>query len=87
MRRWEIVFKALANINRLKIIRMLHKGEKMNVTEISDELKISFMGTSRHLNLLKTLGVFATEGRDGHVFYYLAPDMPKDFQKVIKIVL
>jgi len=65
---------------------MFYSGGKMNVTEVSEKLKISFMATSRHLSLLRMLSVLTTEGKDGHVFYYLSPDLPKDFQKIIKTV-
>ena len=35
MKRWTVIFRAMANINRLKIIKMLSDGHKMNVSDIA----------------------------------------------------
>jgi DNA-binding transcriptional ArsR family regulator len=87
MKRWTVVFRALANINRLKIIKMLANGRKMSVTDIAEELEISFKATSNHLALLKNLDVLDAHGTAGHVFYVLNRQLPRDFQRVIEIVL
>jgi len=86
MRRWELVFKALSNINRLKIIRMLKGNKRMNVSEISDALKISFMATSRHLIILRNFEVLQSEGVKNHVVYFINPKLPNDFKKIFKAV-
>lgn len=83
--RWTIVFKALSNINRLKIIRLLKNRGKTHVTDIAEALKISITATSNHLIMLQKLDVLETEGRDGHVFYSLNAHMPQDFAKNIKL--
>ncbi len=82
-----MVFRALANINRLKIIKMLADGRKMSVTDIAGDLEISFKATSNHLALLKNLDVLEAQGASGHVFYSFNRQLPKDFQKTIEIVL
>ena len=82
-----MVFKALSNINRLKIIQMLQRGKIMNVTEIAEKLKISFVSTSRHLILLRNFEVLQSEGKDGHVIYFTNPNMPQDFKKVIRVAI
>ena len=41
MKRWTQIFKALGNINRLKIIKFLEGGAAMTVGDISHELEIS----------------------------------------------
>lgn len=87
MKRWTIIFRALANVNRLKIIEMLFDGQKMNVGEIAQELKISFKATSNHLAMLKNLDVLESEGNAGHVLYYINSRMSKDFHKAIKLFL
>ena len=87
MKRWTVVFRALANINRLKIIKMLADGHKMNVGDIAEDLNISFKATSNHLAMLKNLDVLEAQGAEGHVFYSINPQMPKDFQKIIEIIL
>lgn len=87
MKRWTNVFRALANINRLKIIKMLYGGENMCVGDIARELKISFKATSNHLALLKSLDVVEAKGTSGHVFYSLNSKMPGDFRKILNNTL
>ena len=86
MKRWTVVFRALANINRLKIIKMLSGGDRMNVTDIAGELSISFKATSNHLAILKNLDVLESQGAEGHVFYTINRQMPKDFQRAINLL-
>jgi DNA-binding transcriptional ArsR family regulator len=85
MKQWELVFRSLANINRLKIVKMLSRGGRLNVTEISEKLKISLKGTSRHLGILKNVGVLESEGSDGHVYYSMNSGLPKEFKQVIRL--
>ncbi|MEK7479447.1 MAG: winged helix-turn-helix domain-containing protein [Patescibacteria group bacterium] len=85
LKRWTVVFKALANINRLKIVRFLSGGKRMSVGEIARELKISVTATSNHLILLEKLEVLEAEGTAGHVFYFLNSDMPSDFSSATSL--
>lgn len=87
MKRWTVIFRTLANINRLKIIKLLIDGRKMNVTDITEDLGISFKATSNHLALLKNLDILEAQGASGHVFYSFNRQLPKDFQKIIEITL
>lgn len=87
MKRWTVVFRTLANVNRLKIIQMLSDGRRMNVGEISQELKISFKATSNHSAILKNLDVLEAQGTAGHVFYSLNPQLPGDFRRALDIFL
>jgi len=83
MKRWAIIFRALANINRLKIINILSSSKKMNVGDISRNLHISFKATSNHLAILKNIDVLEAEGVNGHVFYSINSKMPNDFRKIL----
>jgi DNA-binding transcriptional ArsR family regulator len=85
-KRWTVIFRALANINRLKIIDMLSGGRTMNVGEIAEELEISFKATSNHLAILKNLDVLDVRGTAGHVFYSANPQMPKDFRQATDLL-
>jgi DNA-binding transcriptional ArsR family regulator len=87
MKRWTVVFRALANINRLTIIKILSAGRTMSVGDISQNLKISFKATSNHLAMLKNLDVLEARGTAGRVFYSLNSRMPNDFGKVVKHIL
>ena len=86
-KRWTIVFKALGNLNRIKIIQMLSKGAKLNVTDIADELGISLKATSQHLIILQNLDVLEAEGMQGHVFYSLNKTLPNDIKNATKLFL
>ena len=84
MKRWTQIFKALANINRLKIIKLLaDRGTPMTVADIAAEIDISFKGTSKHLILLHNLDVLANRGRDGHVYYSFNRNLPADIKKIV----
>lgn len=87
MKRWTQIFKALANINRLKIIKLLADRGRLNVADIAHEIDISFKGTSKHLILLHNLDVLINEGRDGHVYYDFNRNMPRDIRKVVDIFI
>lgn len=82
-KRWTIIFKALGNVNRIKIIRMLKSGNEMSVSEISKELGISLKSTSRHLSILQNLELLESEGKNGFVFYYFNKKIPIDIRKAI----
>ena len=84
-KRWVNIFKALGNINRLKIIKMLASGKVMNVTEISKEIGVSLKSTSRHLSILQNLELLESEGKNGFVFYNLNKNAPADFKQAIKL--
>ncbi|MDP3763359.1 MAG: winged helix-turn-helix domain-containing protein [bacterium] len=86
LKRWTVVFRALANINRLKIIKMLSNSHRMSVTDISIELKISFKATSNHLAILRSLDVLEPQGTEGHVLYSINSSMPKDFRIAIDLM-
>ena len=81
------MFRALANINRLKIIEILSAEDKLHVTEIANRLKISLKATSNHLAILKNLDVLEARGALGHVFYSVHQGMPRDFLDILKKVL
>ncbi len=87
MKRWSIVFKALSNVNRLKIIKFLSKGEPKSVTDIAVEINISPKATSKHLIMLYNLDVLESVGKEGHVLYSLNSRMPKDFSRISKFIV
>jgi len=84
-RKWNQIFRALANVNRLKIITLLSRGRRLNVSDITRELGISFAATSRHLVILENLNVLESEGKEGHVFYELSHSMPAEARSAIQL--
>ncbi len=85
-KRGAVIFRALANENRLKIIKMLFGGREINVGDIAAELKISLKATSNHLAILKNLDVVEAHGTAGHVFYSINKWMPSDFRRAVDVL-
>lgn len=85
MKRWTQIFKALSNINRVGIIKILSARTRLSVSEIAEELDISLKATSKHLIILHNLDVLNSKGRNNRVEYWLNPEMPADVKKAIKL--
>ncbi len=68
-----IIFKALSDISRLRILETLSKGENLCVSDIANQLKMSISRVSHHLSLLDTLG-FLDHSQDGKQVYYTIDD-------------
>ena len=85
MKRWTQVFKALANINRLNIIRILAARGPLTVSDVAIEINISLNAVSKHLILLYNLDVLESDGKQGHVYYSINPKMPADVQKAVNL--
>lgn len=64
-------FKALSEINRLKIVIALERGEK-NVTALIGETGLSQTNVSRHLQTLVDAGVLSRRKAGISVFYRIA---------------
>ncbi len=74
------VLRAVAHPIRLTIIDLLHRNEKLSVTEIHEALKIEQAIASHHLRILKDKKVVAAR-RDGKKsYYYLCSD---EFHNII----
>lgn len=87
MKRWTQIFKALSNINRVRIIKMLSGRKRLNVSEIADELDISPKATSKHLIILHNLDVLDSKGKNNRVEYWLNPRPLEDIRKTIKLFI
>ncbi len=85
MKRWSIIFKALGNINRLKIVALLAQEDRLSVGDIAARLRVSIKSASKNLVLLHQLDVLESVGRDGHVYYELNPNVPKDISRTIRL--
>ena len=56
------IFKALANSNRIKILKLLRQGEKTR-REIADEIGVALEAAVKHCDELKDIGVVTETGR------------------------
>jgi ArsR family transcriptional regulator len=68
--RTEEVFKALADPNRRKILKLLKEGSK-NAGEIADEFSITKGSLSHHFNVLKAADLVRAERRGQNIVYSL----------------
>lgn len=65
-------FMALSNDQRLKIIQLLKDGEK-NQSDLANDLDIDVSVISRHLMMLRSLGIVAAR-REGTFVYFSIAD-------------
>ena len=64
------VFKALGHPTRLAIVDMLAEGERC-VCELNDHIDADISTVSRHLAVLRNVGILSSEKRGNQVFYRL----------------
>ena len=57
----ERILKALANRRRLAILKFLQRKGHAKVGSISEEIKLSFKATSKHLGVLSAAGMVEGE--------------------------
>ena len=80
---FERIMKALANRRRLAILRLLKTKKEASVGNISDEIKLSFKATSKHLGVLSAAGIVDREQRSLQMFYHLSSDLPLPARSII----
>ena len=73
MKELERILKALANKRRLAIIKYLKKAKEATVGDISEEIKLSFKATSKHLGVLANADIVEKEQRSLQMWYSLTP--------------
>ncbi len=66
----EVIFKALADANRRKILEMLRSGSR-TAGEIAAEFDITKGSLSHHFNVLKDAGLIRCERRARHIVYWI----------------
>ena len=82
MKRLEKIFKALADSNRIRILKMLQK-KKMCVCELSAVLGITQPSVSRHLSMMRDAGLVRDE-RDGQwINYELCEEKVNQYAPVV----
>ncbi len=64
------VFKALGHPSRLAIVDALANGERC-VRELNEMIEADISTVSRHLGVLRNVGILSSEKRGNQVFYRL----------------
>lgn len=80
----EIFCKAIADCNRLRILKLL-EARKMCVCELSFVLGITQPSVSRHLGKLKSAGLISCEQDGFWTNYYLLPEKKCSQRLLIEI--
>ena len=78
----EKVLKILGNKRRLRIISFLKKKREARVSDIAEEIRISFKATSKHLGLLFNSDIVEKDQRGLEMWYKLSPS-PNNIVKYI----
>jgi len=74
--------KAMADESRLKILHALH-GKTMNVTDIAKETGLTQSNVSRHLRVLKQLGLVRAVKEERNVYYSQTSGLPHKICELI----
>jgi DNA-binding transcriptional ArsR family regulator len=68
------LLRALADPDRLRIVRMLRKGP-CNVGEVAAALDIQVVNASHHLGVLRKAGLLGSKRQGRFIIYQLTPDI------------
>lgn len=82
MKRFEKIFKALANKKRLEILTFLNKGKRASVSEVAEQINTSLKSTSKHLLVLYHAEFLEKYRVHGLTFYNLN-DKLGDVERVL----
>lgn len=65
------LFKAIADANRRKILKLLGKNDSMTAGDIADQFLISKPAISDHLKVLRNAGLIYAEKHGQFIYYQL----------------
>ncbi len=74
-------FKALANEERLEIIKLLKKNTEMYAQDVEKHFYLEQSTTSHHLNTLKRAGITKSRKEGRNIYYSMDYE---NFQKTLK---
>lgn len=75
--------KALGNVSRVRILKMLIKRNSCVCSEIVDELPLSQSTVSQHLKVLKEVGLIQGTIKGPNVCYCINPDVLKKLKLLV----
>lgn len=84
-RRMAEVFKALGDVNRMKIIKILasNPDESVRVIDLAGAIGISQPATSQHIKVLKNVGILAPNRVGNRTYYAIDGDQLREYNRVI----
>jgi len=69
----DILFKALADPSRRKLMDLLHANDGQTLNQLCEELNMTRQGVTQHLNLLESANVVTTVWRGREKLHFLNP--------------
>jgi len=69
----DVLFKALADANRRKLLDLLHAHDGRTLNELCEHLDMTRQGVTQHLNLLEQANLIATMRRGREKLHFLNP--------------
>ena len=79
------VFKALGDVNRMKIIKVLasNPDESVCVIDLAEILGITQPATSQHIRVLKNVGILVPKRVGNKTYYSIDTDQLHEYKDVI----
>jgi ArsR family transcriptional regulator, arsenate/arsenite/antimonite-responsive transcriptional repressor len=79
------ILKSLADINRMKIIRILaaNPDESVCVSDLSRILNISQPAVSQHIRILKGVGILRRKRVGNMTYYMIDPDQLEHYKELL----
>jgi len=81
----EKIYKALANKRRIAILKYLRRVSDAAVGDISEEIKLSFRATSRHLSILANADLLDKNQQGLSVFYFIPLNKKQIVSRLLSI--
>src|SRR6476620_7975769 len=69
----DLLFRALADPGRRKMLDVLHASDGRTLTELCEHLDMTRQGVTQHLNLLEAANLVATVRRGREKLHFLNP--------------
>ncbi len=86
MKKLEKILKVFASARRLSILSYLANRKSATVGQITDEIKLSFKSTSRHLSVLFAADLVEKEQRSLEVHYRLSTSAIRMLRTILTIL-
>ena len=67
----DLVFKALADASRRRLLDRLHRSDGMTLNELCDGLQMTRQAVSKHLRILEEANLISTEKQGREKLHYL----------------
>jgi DNA-binding transcriptional ArsR family regulator len=77
------LFKALADANRRKILKLLQKNDSMTAGDIAEQFSISKPAVSDHLKVLRNAGLIYAEKKGQFIYYQLDTTVVQELTAIL----